>query len=146
MKMTKEEYKQYCAKKAKPSPIGKNCLLAFLIGGAICALGQGLGDLWGLVGLAENDAKLCATLTLVFLASFTTGLGLYDQLAKIGGAGTLVPITGFSNAIVSPALEFKSEGYVLGLGAKMFTIAGPVLVYGISASIIYGFIKALLGV
>lgn len=115
-----------------------NGLKAFLIGGAICAVGQGFINLYGALGIEEQQAKTLTSVTLVFLGILLTAIGVYDKIAKHAGAGTLVPITGFANAVSSPAIEFKSEGYVAGLGAKLFIIAGPVIVYGVSASIIYG--------
>ena len=144
MKMTKKEYQNYVNKKSPPSPIFKNMILAFLIGGAICTVGQGMLNWYKFCGLSEQDAGTAVSITLIFVGALLTGLHLYDKLAKYAGAGTLVPITGFANSIVSPALEFKSEGFVLGMSAKMFTIAGPVLVFGIAKSIIYGLILCLL--
>ena len=120
-------------------------LWAFVVGGTICTLGQGIMEFWKAVGLNEKDAATATSITLVALSALLTGLHLYEKLAKHAGAGTLVPITGFSNSVASPALEFKSEGFVLGTGAKMFTIAGPVIVYGISASILYGIILVIFG-
>ena len=129
------------AQKASPnSKVLRNCVVAFLIGGAICTLGQELTTLFLSFELPEKTAKAFVSITLIALSAILTGLKVYDKIAKHGGAGTLVPITGFANAIVSPAMEFKSEGYVMGIGAKMFSIAGPVLVYGTCASIIYGLI------
>lgn len=141
MKVTKQEYSQM-AKKASPnSKLLLNCLKAFLIGGLICTLGQGLTDIYNkALGMKLDDARTLTSISLVFLGGLLTSLGIYDNIAKHGGAGTLVPITGFANSIVSPAIEFKSEGFILGLGAKMFVIAGPVLVYGITASVIYGIV------
>ncbi len=118
----------------------KTLPLAFAIGGGICVLGEALLNLYGMLGLSQDDAGALTSMSLIFLSALFTGLKLYDRIAQHAGAGTLVPITGFANSVVSPALDFKSEGYVLGLGAKMFVIAGPVIVYGISASIIYGVI------
>ena len=140
MKMSKSEYAKYVSDKMPPSPIIKDCLMAFLFGGLICCIGQLIGDGWSALGLAKDDAATATTISMVFLGALCTGLGFYDNLAKYGGAGTLVPITGFSNAVASPAIEFKTEGFVLGVGAKMFTIAGPVIVYGVSASVVYGLI------
>lgn len=140
MKMTPEEYDNLAKKAAPPSPFGKNLTMAFLIGGLICALGQGFILLYQYAGLELETASTCASITLVFLSVLLTGLNIYDDIAKVAGAGTLVPITGFANSMAAPSLEFKSEGYILGLGAKMFIIAGPVLVYGTSASILYGLI------
>nr|WP_317413271.1 stage V sporulation protein AC [uncultured Solibaculum sp.] len=140
MKVTNQEYSQMTDKTSPNSPKVKNVLLAFLVGGLICTIGQAIQNLWILAGLPEQEAKMAVSCTLIFLSAALTGLGLYDKLAKHAGAGTLVPITGFANAIVSPAIEFKSEGYITGLGAKMFVVAGPVLVFGISASVVYGII------
>ncbi len=141
MKYTNEEYSKYLDKKVPKSPLLKNMLFAFLIGGAICCVGQGFSDFYKTVlGLETEAVKTATSITMIFLGALFTGLNLYDDLAKYAGAGTLVPITGFANSIVSPAMEFKREGYILGLAAKMFTIAGPVLVYGISASIAVGFL------
>lgn len=120
--------------------MAKTIPMAFLIGGAICTLGEALLNMYAALGLSQDNAGAMTSMTLIFLSALLTGLKLYDRIAQTAGAGTLVPITGFANSVVSPALEFKSEGYVLGLGAKMFIIAGPVLVYGISASIVYGII------
>ena len=127
------------------SPLGKNMLWAFAVGGGICALGQGILVFWQMAGLDESDAGTAVSITLIALSALLTGLHVYEKLAKHAGAGTLVPITGFSNSVAAPALEFKSEGLVLGTAAKMFTIAGPVLVYGISASIVYGVVLAIFG-
>ena len=140
MNMNNQEYNQYVSNRADPSPLWKDLLWAFLVGGAICAGGQGLTALYQSLGAGKEDAGTWTSVTLIFLASLLTGLGVFDNIAKRAGAGTLVPITGFSNAMVSPALEFKSEGYVTGTGAKLFTVAGPVLAYGISASAVYGVI------
>ena len=141
MKVTKQEYSQM-AKKASPnSKLLLNCLKAFLIGGLICTLGQGLTDIYNkALGMKLDDARTLTSISLVFLGGLLTSLGIYDNIAKHGGAGTLVPITGFANSIVSPAIEFKSEGFVLGVGAKMFSIAGPVILYGVVASVVYGII------
>ncbi|MFT8888728.1 MAG: stage V sporulation protein AC [Ethanoligenens sp.] len=140
MAVTKKQYAQMTNTQSPNSPIVRNCIWAFLSGGAICTIGQIMTNIYQHFGLKELDASNATTITLIFLGAFLTGLHVYDKLAKYAGAGTLVPITGFANAVVSPALEFKSEGFVLGLGAKMFTIVGPVLVYGITASILYGFV------
>ncbi len=141
MKYTNEEYGKYLDKRVPKSPLFKDMLFAFLIGGAICCVGQGFSDFYkNVLGLETEAVKTATSITMIFLGSLFTGLNLYDDLAKYAGAGTLVPITGFANSIVSPAMEFKREGYILGLAAKMFTIAGPVLVYGISASIAVGFL------
>lgn len=145
MKMTNEEYNEYLKKKSPPSPLVPDMIKAFIVGGLICCIGQGLISLWGMFDLSEEDAATAATITLVFLGAFLTGFGLYDDIAKFAGAGTLVPITGFANAVVSPALEFKSEGLVTGTAAKMFTISGPVIVFGLTASVVYGMILVLFG-
>ena len=138
-KMSNEAYGRYVAALAPKSKTGKNCAFAFLIGGLICAIGQGISNFYGeTVGLEKTLAGTATSMTLIFLSALLTGLSVYDDIAKVGGAGTLVPITGFANAMVSPAMEFKSEGFVTGMGAKLFTIAGPVLVYGITASVVYG--------
>ncbi|WP_295625624.1 stage V sporulation protein AC [uncultured Intestinimonas sp.] len=143
MDMTNKEYNKYVSEKAKPSPIWKNMAWAFVVGGLICTLGQGLLNFYQWMGLSEDDAGTAVSMTLIFAAALLTGLGVFDELAKRAGAGTLVPITGFANAMVSPALEFKSEGMVTGTGVKLFTVAGPVLVFGISASILYGILRLL---
>ena len=143
MDMSPQEYQAYIKQKSPRSPIVKDTALAFLIGGAICVLGQLILDGYRSLGLDKTDAGTATSVTLIFLAALTTGLNLYNSLARFAGAGTLVPITGFANSIVSPAMEFKSEGYIMGIGAKMFSIAGPVLVYGTCASIIYGLILFL---
>ena len=137
--MTQKEYGQLVKKMSPRSPIWKDCLLAFLVGGAICTIGQGLVALYG-NWLDKTDTATAVSMTLVALSALFTGLSLYDNLAKFAGAGTLVPITGFANAIAAPAVEFKTEGFILGVGAKMFTIAGPVIVYGVSASVLYGLV------
>ena len=138
--MTEKQYGRLVSQMAPKSPIWKDCLWAFLVGGAICALGQVFVNCYAALGLEKTDASTVASVTLVFLSALLTGFGLYDDIAKHAGAGTLVPITGFSNAITAPAVEFKTEGFVLGVGAKIFTIAGPVILYGVSASVVYGLI------
>ncbi len=141
MQPNKKAYDRMTKKASPPSPKLKNCSLAFLVGGFICTLGQLLIYLYGdVLGIEKELVKMLVPITLITLAAILTGLGVFDNIAKYAGAGTLVPITGFSNAVVSPAIEFKSEGFVLGVGAKMFTIAGPVIVYGTVASVIYGVI------
>ena len=120
-------------------------MLAFLIGGAICVLGQAIQNGWGVAGLNEKDAGTAASCTLVFLSALLTGLNLYNKIARFGGAGTLVPITGFANAVAAPAVDFRSEGFVTGMAAKMFVVAGPVIVFGTVASVVYGVILMLLG-
>lgn len=127
------------------SKLGTNCLNAFWVGGLICIFGQAMTDLYSFAfDMDIKDARCLTSISLVFIAAVLTGLSLYDNIAKIAGAGTLVPITGFSNAVVSPAIEFQSEGLVTGLGAKMFIIAGPVIVYGTAASVIYGLILCII--
>ena len=143
MKMTNKEYSEYVKQKSPPSPLGKDLLKAFSVGGLICCVGQGLLQLYTYFDLEAASAASATSITLVFLGALLTGLGLYDNLAKFAGAGTLVPITGFANAVVSPALEFKSEGFITGMAAKIFAIAGPVIVFGISASVFYGFLLVL---
>ena len=138
MKTTKTRYQQMVADASPRSPVAKDCLLAFLTGGLLCALGQGLVNGYGALGLQMPTARTLCSVSLIFLSALLTALGVFDKIAKFAGAGTLVPITGFANAIAAPAIEFKSEGLVAGLGAKMFVIAGPVLVYGIAASAAYG--------
>ena len=145
MNMTPQEYQQYVKQKAPKSPLLKDTVLAFVVGGAICVVGQLILNGWTAAGLEEKTAGTATSCTLVFLSALLTGLNLYNKLARFGGAGTLVPITGFANAMVSPALEFKSEGLITGTAAKLFVVAGPVLVFGISASVIYGLILVLLG-
>ena len=145
MDMTNKEYGEYVNGKSKPSPILKNLIWAFVIGGLICTVGQGLLNLYKKAGLTVEDAGSAVAMTLIFAAALLTGLGLFDKLAKRAGAGTLVPITGFANAVVSAAIEFKAEGRVTGTGAKMFLIAGPVIVYGTLAAVVYGAVLWLLG-
>ena len=143
MDMTNQEYSRYVEQKAKPSPIWKNLTWAFCTGGLICTGGQALLNLYRGCGLSEGDAGTAVSVTIIFLAALFTGLGWFDRLAKHAGAGTLVSITGFANAVVAPALEFRSEGLVMGVGARMFAIAGPVLAYGISAAVLYGLVLCL---
>lgn len=138
--MTEKEYGRLVKEMSPKSPMGRDCFNAFWIGGLICVLGQLLVNGYGAMGLEEEQAGTAASMTLVALSALLTGLSLYDDIAKHAGAGTLVPITGFANSIAAPAVEFKTEGFVLGVGAKMFTIAGPVIVYGLSASVVYGFV------
>ena len=137
---TKKNYQEYVDKKTPNSPIWKNCINSFLIGGLICSIGQIIFGFCKYKGLDETDSGTIVSIVLIGLSAFLTGLNIFNKIGKIAGAGSLVPITGFANSIVSPAMEYKSEGYVMGVGAKMFTIAGPVLVYGISTSIIVGLI------
>ena len=138
--MTEKQYDTLVKEMSPPSPLGKDCLLAFLVGGTICCLGQVFLNWYGSLGLDKDMAGTGASMSLVALSALFTGLSLYDDLAKHAGAGTLVPITGFANSITAPAVEFKTESWTTGVGCKMFTIAGPVIVYGIAASVVYGFI------
>ena len=147
MNMSDKEYIEYVEKKNPKSKLSINCLKAFLIGGLICTVGQGFLNLYKYLGADKETASTLVTVTMVFLGALLTGLNIYPKIAKHGGAGTLVPVTGFSNAVSAPALEAKTEGYVLGVGAKIFTIAGPVILFGTLSSvicgIIYFFIKML---
>ena len=138
--MTDKEYQKLVDEISPKSPIGKDCLGAFVVGGIICVIGQFFINFYTSLGLDKDAAGTAASMTLVVISATLTGLSLYDNIAKFAGSGTLVPITGFANAIAAPAVEFKTEGFILGLGAKMFTIAGPVIVYGLSASVVYGLI------
>ena len=138
--MTEKEYGKLVDELSPRSPMGKNCFHAFWIGGLICTVGQLILNGYMALGLEKEDAGTAMSMTLVALSALLTGLSLYDNIAKHAGAGTLVPITGFANSITAPAVEFKTEGFILGVGAKMFTIAGPVIVYGVSASVVYGVI------
>ena len=140
MSVSKEKYKAMVKNTAIKSPIIKNCFFAFVIGGTICALGQVLMFLYAKLGLGARQISMLVPVTLIFIAAMLTAFKLFDNIAKKAGAGTLVPITGFANAVTSPAVEFKPEGFILGVGAKMFTIAGPVIVYGTVASVVYGVI------
>lgn len=135
-----ERYKQLVHSTTKKSPIVKDCIKAFLFGGGICCFGQALKTLYGLTSLNEKEIRLAVSVTLIVITAILTGSGVFDKIAKHAGAGTAVPITGFANAVVSPAIEFKAEGFILGMAAKMFTIAGPVIVYGTVASVVYGVI------
>ena len=140
MKLSKREYARIVKEMSPNSPLWKDMLLAFLIGGTICAIGQAVMNGFSAMGLDEQDAGTATSIAMVFFSAALTALSLYDNIAKHAGAGTLVPITGFANAVVSPAVEFKSEGFILGVGAKIFVIAGPVIVYGLTASVVYGMI------
>lgn len=140
MNMSNEEYVNYVSEKSPKSKLGLNCLKAFLIGGLICTIGQCFLNLYKYLGADKETAFTLVTVTMIFLGSLLTGLNIYPKIAKHGGAGTLVPVTGFSNAVTAPALEAKTEGYILGVGAKIFTIAGPVILYGILSSIVCGLI------
>ena len=140
MKMTNEQYDAYVKTVSPASPMWKNLSFSFLIGGGICTIGEGLRQVFLYLGCTISAAGAFTAVSLVFLAALLTALHLYDDMAKVGGAGTLVPITGFANAMVAPAIEFKSEGWVTGLAVKMFSIAGPVLVYGSAAAVLYGLV------
>ena len=141
MDLNKEEYKREVKRSAKKSPILKNSALAFLFGGGICVFGQVLFDIYSNVTSYEkDDAMALVTITVVFIAAFLTGIGVFDDIAKYAGAGTLVPVTGFANSVVSPAIDTKAEGLVLGVGAKIFTVAGPVILYAVLSGAVYGVI------
>ena len=140
MNMSNKEYKKYAKKKAKKSPLLKDCFNAFWTGGLICTFGELLNKLYTSLGLGVKDTSGLVSVTLILIAVILTGLNVFDNIAKIAGAGTLVPITGFANAIAAPSIDSKAEGFILGVGAKMFTIAGPVIVNGTVASVIYGII------
>lgn len=137
---TKQEYLDYVDQKSPNSPILKNCFNAFWVGGLICSIGQIIFDFCKFKGLDTTSSSTIVSIILIGIAAFLTGLNIFNKIGKFAGAGSLVPITGFANSIVSPAIEYKSEGYVMGVGGKMFTVAGPVLVFGISASVIVGII------
>ena len=136
--LSKKEYQKIVTDKSKKSKVFVNCIKAFLIGGAICTVGQVLITVYQLAGMGEEDARTLTSVSLIFLGVLVTAFGLYDDLAKHAGAGSLVPITGLANAVSSPAIEFKTEVFVLGVGAKMFVIAGPVIVYGVFSSVVFG--------
>ena len=138
--MTEKQYDALIKELSPKSPVMKDCIWAFCVGGAICTLGQIFINWYTVLGLTKQDASGAASMTLVVLAALLTGLSVFDDIAKHAGAGTLVPITGFANAVAAPAVEIQTEGFILGVGAKMFTIAGPVIVYGVSASVVYGLI------
>ena len=142
--MTEKQYADLVKETVPASPIVRDCLIAFTVGGLICAIGQFFLNCYTNLGLSKDAAGTAASMTLVAISALLTGLSLYDNIAKHAGAGTLVPITGFANAISSAAVEFKTEGFILGVGAKIFTIAGPVILYGVSASVVYGFIYWLM--
>ncbi len=140
---TNQEYSNYVDKKSPNSPILKNCFNAFWVGGLICTIGQLIMDFCMYKGLDQTSATTVVSITLIAISAILTGLNIFNKIGKFAGAGSLIPITGFANSIVSPAIEYKSEGYVMGVGGKMFTVAGPVLVFGISASVIIGIIAVL---
>lgn len=145
METTPQKYQQYVRQKQKKSPLAKDLTLAFVIGGLICVIGQLIQDGYAAAGLEPEDAATATSVSLVFLSALLTGLNLYHRIARYGGAGTLVPITGFANAVVSPAIDFRAEGFVTGMAAKMFLVAGPVIVFGTVASALYGLILWLVG-
>lgn len=137
---TQKDYQNYVDQKSPNSPILKNCFNAFWVGGLICSIGQIIMDFCMYKGLSETSAGTVVSILLIGLSAFLTGLNIFNKIGKFAGAGSLVPITGFANSVVAPAMEYKSEGYVMGVGAKMFTVAGPVLVYGISTAIVVGLV------
>ena len=146
MNMDKNQYKKFADAHAPHSPIVKNCVFAFLVGGAICTLAQGLTDLYLIIpNMTLENSRTLVSVTLIFLAVLLTGIGVFDKIAKFAGAGTLVPITGFANSVASPAIDSRSEGYILGVGAKIFTVCGPVILYGAFAGVIYGVIYYIMG-
>lgn len=138
--MTKKQYGEYVKKKSPNSALVKDCFRAFIVGGLICIIGQLINNFFLSRGVSKETASVLTSITLIFIGSLLTGLNIYDDIAKIAGGGTIVPITGFANSIVSSAMEFKSEGFVMGLGAKIFTIAGPVIVFGVISSVVCGFL------
>lgn len=144
LNISNSEYNELISKKAKKSPILRNALAAFIVGGLICVLGQFITNKMLNLGIDKETSSTITSISLIFIAAFLTSINLFSRIGKFAGAGATVPITGFSNSIVSPAIEYKSEGYILGLGANMFKVAGPVLVYGISTSVILGFVYYLL--
>ncbi len=144
MMQNQRQYQRYVRRLCPPSPLGRDIVFAFLIGGAICALGQLIANGWTALGFGKTDVATATSCSLIFLSALLTGLSWYDDLARIAGAGTLVPITGFANSVASPALEFRAEGMVTGLAVKMFSIAGPVLVYGVAASVLYGIVLVVI--
>ena len=145
MSVQKAAYLAYVEKRAKKSPLVKDCIKAFFVGGSICVIGQLLKNLYTTIGLEEETVKALVPSSIVLLTAIVTAIGWFDRLAKFGGAGTLVPISGFANAVVAPAIDNKAEGWVLGLGAKIFIIAGPVILYGTLASVIYGVVYWVMG-
>ncbi len=146
MNTDKETYKKYVKDHAQKSPTLKNCVYAFLVGGFLCACAEGLFTLYMSLGISEQTTRTLVSVTFIFIAGLLTGIGVFDDIARFAGAGTLVPITGFANSIVASAIDDKSEGFILGVGAKMFTVAGPVIVYGTLSSAIYGVIYWICGV
>ena len=144
MNMSNEQYKKYAKEKAEKSPILKDCIKAFFIGGLICVIAQGFFALYQHLGASEEDTRIWTTCTIIFITALLTGIGIFDRIGKHAGAGTIVPITGFANSVVSEAIDAKAEGWILGIGAKMFTIAGPVILYGRPSGTIYGFIYGII--
>lgn len=145
MNTDSETYKKYAAARAKKSPVLKNCICAFLVGGGICTAAQGLRTLYQTWGASEEDSGTLVSVTLIFITALLTGLGVFDRIAKFAGAGTLVPITGFANAVAAPAIDTKGEGFVLGVGTKIMSIAGPVILYGTASGVLYGVIYWAMG-
>ena len=146
MELSKKDYAEYVKGKSPNSPMAKNLLRAFAVGGLICCAGQLINDGLLSAGMAEETASTFTTISLVFIGALLTALGLYDDIGRFAGAGSLVPVTGFANAVAAPAIEFKSEGLITGTAVKMFTIAGPVIVYGTLASVLYGVVLVVFGV
>lgn len=144
--MNKTDYKNYVMARATKSKSVKNCFFAFVFGGGICTVGQLFKELFLYLSISERDAPTLASICLIIIAGVLTGFGVFDNIARLAGAGTLVPITGFANAITSPAMDTKSEGYIFGVGAKIFAIAGPVILYGLTAGVVYGFIYYFAGI
>lgn len=140
MAVTGKEYKKMAQKAAPPSHMVKNFFMAYLVGGLICTFGELLFTLYSYWGAEEKQARMAVSVTIIFITAFLTGIGVFDKIARFAGAGTIVPITGFANSVASPALEFQSEGRIMGTGVQMFSIAGPVIVYGTAAAVIYGLI------
>lgn len=145
MSVSKDEYKKMTEKASPPSPVLKDCVFAFLVGGFICMLGQVIFDLLTMNGVSEDNSKTLVSMALIVLTAMLTGIGVFDKIAKYAGAGTMVPITGFANSVTSPAMEYSSEGRILGTAANMFKIAGPVIVYGCSSAVLYGAIIYIFG-
>ena len=146
MNTDSENYKKYAAARAKKSPLLKNCICAFLVGGGICTAAQGLRNLYSYWGASEEDSGTLVSVTLIFIAVLLTGLGIFDRVAKFAGAGTLVPITGFANAVAAPAIDTKGEGFIMGVGTKILSISGPVILYGTAAGVLYGVIYWIMGI
>ena len=140
MNISNNKYAQMVKAKSPPSPLLKNCILAFTVGGAICCFGEALFRLYGMLGMSNKEVRALVPATLILIAAILTGIGIFDKIAKYAGAGTVVPITGFANSVVSPALEHKTEGYIMGTGANLFRISGPVIAYGTAAATVYGLI------